>query len=97
MSKEEFPITKERIAEIAIKFIKNSECLLKEYNSTNASCISFVLENFKKAHHGVIVLLDIEDYVENGESEEELADDLNISISELKDFELYLYNKYSEK
>lgn len=97
MGSELFPITEERITEIAMQFIRNSDCLLKEYNNTSTSCIDLILEKFKKATHGVILILDIEDYIENGESEEQLADDLDISISELKDFELYLYNQYYKK
>jgi hypothetical protein len=105
MGKQQFPISEKRIIAIARR-IKTKNILnannskikvIKEITLDDNLVVRSLLDELKELYPTKILLSEVDNYIQNEESEEQLAEDLNITISELSDFKMYLYNKYSEK
>lgn len=95
-------MTKERASIIALRIIHIDVChnynndlkIIKAIDLDQNLCLEFLLKRFKEDHKNkeiCTLLSEIEDYIENDEDIEEISSSLNISSSEFKEFELYLY------
>jgi|GEM_PF-4347045 len=87
-----------RILQKGILEIYNSKLeVIKKIDLDSTLCVQYFIDELKKQYPHQILLSEVDYYIQQDESVEQLAEDLNITISELSDFKMYLYNKYSEK